>query len=287
MAMKNKSFAVFILSYGRADRVITVETLRKGGYTGDIYIVCSDDDKTIPEYKTYFRNRVIVFSKDEYEGKFDIGDNFKDKRVVVYARNANFDIAKRVGVEYFLQLDDDYQSMEYKIPTAEKLLGVPVKNLDRVFDYFIDYHRATGRIKSIAFAQGGDFIGGKDNDIHSRVFIQRKLMNCYINKTDSPYTFYGRINEDTTCYVTNGMRGDLFLTCPVISVTQKATQANAGGLTEIYLDTGTYVKSFYSVMFSPSSVKVRAMGDKHYRLHHSVRWANAVPVIVDEQHKKK
>lgn len=284
--MKNKSFAVFILSYGRADRVYTISTLRKGGYTGKIYIVCSDDDKTIQEYKAIYGSSVIVFSKEDYKGKFDIGDNFKDDRVVVYARNANFDIAKRLGIEYFLQLDDDYTSMEYKLPMPDKLVGVAVKNLDRVFDYFVDFYKNTG-VKSIALAQGGDFIGGKDNKIHSRVFYQRKLMNCYFNRTDNPYTFYGRINEDTTCYVTNGMRGILFLTCPLVSVTQKQTQANNGGLTEIYLDTGTYVKSFYSVMFCPSAVKVRAMGDKHYRLHHSVKWANAVPVIIDEQYKKK
>ena len=32
------------------------------------------------------------------------------------------------------------------------------------------------------------------------------------------------------------------------SLLQKETQSNSGGLTDIYLELGTYVKSFYSVI---------------------------------------
>ena len=37
--MKTKNFAVFILSHGRANNVITIKTLRDVGYTGKIYII--------------------------------------------------------------------------------------------------------------------------------------------------------------------------------------------------------------------------------------------------------
>jgi hypothetical protein len=40
------------------------------------------------------------------------------------------------------------------------------------------------------------------------------------------------------------------------SVDQKETQATLAALTEIYLELGTYVKSFYSVIAAPSCVKV-------------------------------
>ena len=43
--MKNKDFAVFILTHGRPDNVITYNTLKKAGYTGDIYIVIDNEDK--------------------------------------------------------------------------------------------------------------------------------------------------------------------------------------------------------------------------------------------------
>ena len=55
----------------------------------------------------------------------------------------------------------------------------------------------------------------------------------------------------------------------------------------LYLDSGTYIKSFFSVMYAPSCVRVSAMGDKHKRLHHRVSWKNAAPHIIKEKHKKK
>ena len=110
-------------------------------------------------------------------------------------------------------------------------------------------------------------------------------MNSFFCSTDRPFKFVGRINEDVNTYVQNGTIGDLFFTIPILSLTQKITQSNKGGL-EIYLDKGTYIKSFYSVMFTPSAVKIALMGDKHIRLHHRVTWNNAVPKIIDEQYKK-
>jgi hypothetical protein len=87
-------------------------------------------------------------------------------------------------------------------------------------------------------------------------------------------------------YVENGRRGSLFVTIPRLRLWQQQTQQNSGGLTDIYLDLGTYVKSFYSVMYAPSCVKLTTMGSTHRRLHHMVLWNNAVPRIVDESIRK-
>jgi hypothetical protein len=96
----------------------------------------------------------------------------------------------------------------------------------------------------------------------------------------------GRINEDVNAYVSLGLTGSLFLTYPRIRLEQKETQANSGGLTDIYLDLGTYVKSFYSVMYAPSCVKITEMGVSNRRLHHKVSWKNAVPMVINESFKK-
>ena len=99
---------------------------------------------------------------------------------------------------------------------------------------------------------------------------------------DKPIEFKGTINEDLTSSVTEGQRGQIILTSLMNSVVQKETQTNAGGLTEIYLELGTYTKSFYSVMAAPSCVKIASMGDTHLRIHHEVHWKNAVPKIIRE-----
>ena len=287
MGMKNKDFAVFILTYGRSDNVITVDTLRKLGYTGVIYLVCSTDDKSLPEYRKNYEN-IISFNKEDYEGKFDIGDNFNDKRVVVYARNAVFDLAKKVGVTYFLVLDDDYVKFDYRInhkgEYPENHWVIKGDKLDKIFDIYLDYFKSIDA-KTICFSQGGDFIGGSQGSF-ADLKLRRKAMNCFFCSTQRPFNFVGRINEDATTYTIFGSRGDVFLTTPVVSVTQLQTQSNKGGLTEFYLDGGTYVKSFYTLMFHPSSVSIRLMGDTHKRLHHNINWNNTVPKIINPGLKK-
>ncbi|MGT3185593.1 hypothetical protein ACVSXV_23155, partial [Yersinia enterocolitica] len=96
----------------------------------------------------------------------------------------------------------------------------------------------------------------------------------------------GRINEDVNTYTTLGRRGELFMTIGAVQLLQKRTQSNSGGMTELYLDSGTYVKSFYSVMFSPSCVKISLMGSTHKRIHHKVIWDNAAVKVISEIHKK-
>lgn len=288
--MRNdEDFAVFILTYGRPDKVMTYDTLRKQGYTGKIYLVCSTDDKMLDEYKNSYWDMVIVFNKNDYKDTFDIGDSFKKDNVVVYARNANRDIARDLWLKYYLQLDDDYTSFPYRIPEHWHLKSRAVKNLDKIFDLFIDFLKDTPKVTAIALAQGGDFIGGVQNRFFKKEWyagIKRKIMNTFFNVVDRPYKFYGRINEDVNCYVQNGKTGTVFLTHPLCTVNQMQTQQNSGGLSEFYLDTGTYYKSFYTILFNPSCVSIAMMWNNDLRMHHNIRWKNAVPMLIREEHKK-
>ena len=116
--------------------------------------------------------------------------------------------------------------------------------------------------------------------------VKRKAMNSFFCKTDNPFTFDGRINEDVNAYVGLGRTGNLFLTFCDVSLKQKHTQQNKGGMTETYNEGGTYLKSFYTVMANPSCVKICIMGDKYLRIHHRVNWNNAVPKIISDKYKK-
>ena len=42
-------FACFVLCHGRPYNTPTIKSLRKYGYTGDIYIICDDKDNTVDE----------------------------------------------------------------------------------------------------------------------------------------------------------------------------------------------------------------------------------------------
>jgi hypothetical protein len=278
-------FVVFILTHGRADNVITYKTLKKLGYSGKIIIVIDNEDKQADQYLKKFDD-VEIFDKKAIAKTFDEADNFGDRRAIIYARNACFDIAKKRGYKYFIEFDDDYTGFDYRIYNTESQKPKQVKNLDSVLLLLLDFYKKTN-FATISIAQGGDFIGGKNNRMASSPTIFRKCMNSFICSTDRPFNFVGRINEDVNTYVYKQSQGLLMGTIPFVALIQKKTQSNKGGMTDLYLDSGTYVKSFYTVIFSPSSCTIKPMGDKHKRLHHAIKWDNAVPKIISETIKKQ
>ena len=275
--MENKDFAVFILTHGRPDNLKTLSTLKKCGYTGKIYFIVDNEDKTIEQYKNnYGVENVKVFDKKAMADSIDEGNNFDNRKVIIHARNACFEIAKELGITYFVQFDDDYYYFGYRYITGAKI----IKNINAVFDAMLNFYKSTN-IKSICFSQGGDHIGG-----FSGIKLKRKAMNSFFCSTERPFQFIGSINEDVNTYTTLGSRGNLFFTFTNIQLDQKDTQSNKGGMTDEYALTGTYVKSFHSVLMHPSGVKVSMMNSNNVRLHHSIKWINTTPMIIDESYKK-
>ena len=277
------NFAVFILTHKRADNIKTLKMLKKNGYTGNIYLVVDDEDDTVEDYRKGYGDSVVVFSKEQAATITDTVDNESGRRGVVYARNWVWQIARDLGVEYFLVLDDDYVDIRHKYENDGMLKEKSCLKLDELFASFVQFLKVSGA-NTVALAQNGDFVGGKDGFFKKG--LARKAMNSFFCATDRPFEFKGRINEDVNAYVSLGMRGELFLTLTNISIVQTQTQSQAGGLTEIYLDTGTYIKSFYSVIVAPSCVKVAEMGNKYRRLHHKISWNYCTPKILNERHRK-
>lgn len=279
--MKNKDFAVFILTHGRPDKVVTIDSLKRSGYTGKVYLIIDNEDRTADEYKKNFGDRVIMFDKQAVANATDEGDNFDDRRTITHARNASFEIAKELGISYFIELDDDYTGFYYKFNDKLQYKEIRVLNLDSVLDSILDFYKSIN-CASVAMAQNGDFIGGEESSFAVDVMLKRKCMNTFICSTSRKFKFVGRMNEDVNTYTSLGSRGVLFFTIPNVAIIQKQTQSSSGGITEMYKDYGTYVKSFYTVMFAPSCTVIKEMGYKKRRLHHAISWGNAVPKIVSE-----
>lgn len=289
--MMTNDFAAFIITHGRPDNVITIRSLRKAGYTGKIYLIVDDEDSTLHKYVENFgKESVLIFNKAKISQSFDEMDNFGDRRSIVYGRNACFDLARSVGVTYFIQLDDDYTTFRYAINDKGKYITseTVTHQLDRIFSVLLDFYKATP-FAAIAFAQGGDFIGGEGCGIIKRFYkneISRKAMNSFFCSVDREFRFIGRINEDVNTYTASANRGLLMMTIPNLRLEQKQTQSNAGGMTDLYKAAGTYVKSFYTIMAQPSSTKIKMMGYVSPRLHHSVKWELTVPKILSQKIKK-
>lgn len=279
-------FCIFILSHGRADRIYSLNTLKNSGYTGKWYIVIDNEDKTSEEYFKKYGDKVLQFDKKEISKTFDTADNFDNRKTIVYARNVCFELAKKVKVKYFMEFDDDYVSISYRFNHEGNFKNKVVKNFDFILEKTIDFYIESG-VDCLAFAQGGDFIGGQNGDLGKMIKTKRKAMNTLLCSVERSFHFLGRINEDVNTYTKLGSIGKLFMTVNLISINQKITQSNNGGMTDVYLESGTYLKSFYSVIFNPSSVKISKMGNKNMRIHHKILWNNTVPKIIDEKYKKR
>lgn len=284
--MENKEFVVFILTHGRPDDVKTLKTLNKCGYTGKFYLIVDNEDKTVDRYiKNFGTDTVKIFDKQKLADSIDEGNNFDKRNGPIHARNASFEIARQIGVKYFILLEDDYLSFDFRLYLDETSIHMPVKNIDTLFSNLVKYY-STSNFTSIALSQGGDFIGGLFNGKDIYRFSKRKCMNSFLCSTEREFQFVGILNDDVNTFITFGHRGQLFMTIPFASLTQVATQAQKSGMTDMYLLLGTYCKAFTTVMMHPSSVRVSMLQSNHPRIHHSIKWVNTVPVIIDEKYKK-
>lgn len=285
--MVRNDFAVLILTHGRAKEMLTLNMLQKVNYSGRWYMVLDNEDDQVPEYvERYGADHCVVFDKAAVAEWTDAGDNFPGRTAILWARNASFEIARDLGLTYFQMLDDDFASIQIKYADADrtKLYGRQFQVYDDAVEMAMDFLDATGAL-SVAFGQGGDWIGGIGNQF-SETPVARKCMNSFICRTDRPFKFSGRMNEDVSTYVRNGMTGRLMFSIMPIAIIPPETQTIAGGMTDEYKDSGTYVKTFYSVMYAPSAVKVGTMKRYCARVHHSLSWRNIAAKIIDPKYKK-
>lgn len=279
------NFCIIIISHGRPNDIYTLKTLKKAGCTIPTFILIDDTDEKSDLYLKKYKEKVFIFNKEKYAKSVDNYDNFDNYRSTTHARNASFDLAKDLGYQYFLVLDDDYTEFKMRINTnLEHPKGkyLIIKNIDNVFLKTLEYFKSCD-FMSICYSQGGDWFGGETNFNKKP---KRKAMNSFFCSVDRRFTFISRLNEDVNTYMDLGHKGGVFMTIPFIQLDQKQTQKTKGGMSEAYLDNGTYVKTFYTLLNRPDCTKINLMGRTDKRMHHSIKWDNAVPVIIDEKYKK-
>lgn len=284
--MSKTNFCVYIISHGRPNNIYTISTLERSGYTGRVVIVIDDEDESSNEYiRVHGKQSVKIFNKEKIAATVDSGDNFNNRRTTTHARNAIWEIAKSDGVTHFIVLDDDYTSLTFRFDArCNYNAGKSVRNADALFKIAVNFLDEASQVRCLAFSQGGDFMGGSEGNNAEKVKTKRKVMNTFMFKTDRPMKFLSRLNEDVNTYLTLGQIGVVLLTTNQIAIQQMATQSNDGGMTNSYILEGTYVKSFYSVMYSPSSVTIKTLSG---RIHHSIKWNNTVPKIIRASHRKE
>lgn len=284
--MINYKFAILIISHGRPNKVRCVDALRKVGYTGNYYIIIDNEDSTANQYYELYGNKVIMFDKSSLDGTFDIMDNFEGRAVPVFARNVLYDIAEKLNLEYFLELEDDTLNFVHRYVEDNKLRSTNIYSFDDIINAVLDW-LSTTNIDTVAFIQAGDLLGGYDRKLWQSKVV-RKAMQTFFFKVNNPIYFQGRFNDDVNMYLQCGKIGKLVLSIRDVVLITEETQKVSGGITEMYEKYGTYVKSFYSVMLRPDCVKIHGMTgfNGNRRIHHRINWETAVPKIISSDFKK-
>lgn len=282
--MRN-DFAVFVLTHRRAETMYTTNMLNRSTYKGKVYYIIDNEDEQADLYKKKFgAENVIMFDKQKAYENTDSMDNFNIHEAIVYARNETWKIAKQLGLKYFLMFDDDFTSIGLREIKDGVLKFYTYWDFERLFNDMVTFLERSNA-DTVAFCQGGDLIGGKEGGSFSSG-LKRKAMNSFFCRTDRPINFRGTMNEDVVTYTTEGSRGKMFLSITNVTLVPKSTQSVKGGMTDVYLEGGTYLKSFYAVMSMPSCVKVSILASKHKRIHHRVSWDNCIPKILNEKYRK-
>jgi len=279
-------FGIFIMSYGRPDKIPSLDCLMKSNYTGQWWIIVGNDDPKLEGYKEKFKTKCIVFDKEQYIATTD-RMGLKVTKVIMFARNACFDIAEMLGLRYFQQFDDDYICFKFAFNST---MGYErkqkrIKSFDQIVDTMIKFfERTPPSCMALAFAQGGDFIGGEGFQNWGFGKL-RKAMNSWLCSTERRFTFRGCMNEDVNAYTLMQSQGKLCLNIMQLRLDQPVTQTT-GGMAAVYKQYGTHVKSFLSVMLNPSFCRIGVLRNHDQRLHHLINWNRCASKIVRESFRK-
>lgn len=278
--MTKTDFVVFILSNGRPDRQLTLETLQESGYTGDWFILCDNLDPTLKTYRHKYGEKVLVFDKEAYVEQVDTMTNQIELGTVLYARQASIDLARQKGYRYFMQIDDDMTAFSIRYEDDKKLKGFKIDNFDKLVELFVEFMRGAD-IAVTGFGNSGGYIGGLNGKFAKG--YTRSVAGVYIIDSAKDIEFKGIINEDYNLSAEYSKVGVLIFEILAIAFTTAQRGTNAGGLQDLYDENGTYAMNAYSLMIAPHCTKLIMKND---RIVTRTNWNNHHPFIINKKYKK-
>ena len=279
MIDKKSINTIYIISKGRP-HCTTAKTLTDMGYQGEWFIVCGNNDETLPQYKKNWGDRVLVFDWYEQAKKSDFLDNFGTEKVssgAVPVRNAVFTISKSRGEERHWQFDDDYQSF-WSIGEFDpyNVHRVGAEELERKL-YWIAQFGHEANIYNVGFSVPSESMPD------SRFEFSKRVFNAHNMRNENPTEWKGRTNDDLINAIETHKKGQYELSFKFLFLTMKETQAESGGNTDIYQAHGTVRKTAYAILTEPKAVQLVG---KFGRFHYSVNWGAICPRMIHEKWSK-
>lgn len=276
-------FAILILTHGRPREQRTYRALLNAGYTGKVYFVVDDLDETLDEYKRLYGDQVIVFDKEAEYRNLDTLSNQKRLTAVVYARNASFEIARRLGLRYFVNCDDDIRQFQLKF-VRDKLITKNIANFDTVLESLIEYMQSA-QIECCSISEAGAYIGGANKYVQSG--WNWSFTHFFLFDVNSDMRYRSFWYEDLLFSLDYQSIGRLMYCTYFVSqvmTTPDELRRQTGGMREEYRNSNSYEAEFISVITHPECTHI--VFDKERKQYIRRVKKNFIPKIINEKWRK-
>lgn len=269
-------FVVFICTHERPFEQITLKMLRNCGYTGYIYLVVDNEDKTnylLSIYKDNYTD-IMTFNKNGHIQCDDSGTNNPIRNTHLYAWNACENFARILKFQYYAIMDDDLTSFRYRYIDDGHLKSQTItKNMDKVLEAYVDYLKQTD-IACLSIADARNYIGGQAKD-------GRNMNTVVFRNGKYGFWWHSEMYEEMATSLTIQQRG-MFVFQPTFMQYETKTMAKnvKGGMQEIYESQGILRRAAYTVMYHPDCVSFDA-NNTGFKLKKD----NAFPKLISSKHK--
>ena len=271
---------IFIPSYHRADNLKTVNYYKRIGWHMDnIHVVIDSETDDIPDYE-YQAERtgfnLHIFNMQEARKRYDyVHRPSQSRRSAGQARNQFYDIAKSLGIDFFMIQDDDTQGYQNK--KLGKYLGMSSSDdVNAVFEGIKNF-MLKRKIGVFGVSQTGDFFGGTNKKL-----LRNKVMNTTFVNTAYVYRGERGVQDDDTSQFVTIMNEGLFTGSIgdglVLQQTQSATAS--GGLTELYNECKLLNKALVCPIQFPSAICANKQEKNGGRIHHQIRHKYLAPRLL-------
>lgn len=271
---------IFIPSYKRADNLKTVVFLEKLNWDmKKVHVVIdseAEDEKEYREACEGFGCNLHVFDIDESRRRYDyVHRPTEARRSAGQARNMIYDIAKRLGIDFYCVQDDDTVGMEVKYKGRYKGMAeeAEIKAVFKMVEVFMRKRK----IGLFGLSQTGDFIGGANDKI-----LRNKVMNCSFYLTDYIYRGERGVQDNDTSQFVNLYNEGYFTGSVgeglVLKQMQSATQK--GGLTDLYNEAKLLNKALVCPIQFPSAIYADRQSKNGGRVHHKIMSRYLKPKLI-------
>ena len=271
-------FPLFIPSYHRPDKLLTVELFLAHGWSPKmIYVVVDDEGGDEAEYRAACERYGVnlrVFCLAEARAKHDfVFRQFAGRRSVGVARNWFPELARAEGFDRYFVIDDDTRNLDifhhgvrYAISLPSAATPKRGELVERVVEAVFGFMRER-HIGHFGLSQTGEIFGGCTS-----ILLRKKVMNFsfydleYMHGGERGFLdidtsqFAGMYNEGLFC----GSFGSGLVLC------QTPAATSPGGSTEMYQSARMIVQALEVPIQFPSAVYAEHQKMNGGRIHHHI-----------------